>query len=616
MKKSKVSLGLVSSLLVFCIWALLIVINQYQLVVENGEILPQNLSRSARLDDWEETENGYQFVFRVQDPETGYSLMRLFDEGEKPIVCNGDNVYGTIKGFNGLYLLPALEAGQDTYCITVDSLRTMRFYLAQSTYMSRSLYLQDLCNCALIAIMVIMPIYTISLYFFKSSEKYLWYFYIYQVVLLFWGVLRLFPEVNNTIPFWSDFNVVFVWVVSVMSLKYCMDAAELQSPKWLVKLFSWKYVVVWSALIFMIAYGNQTIRNMMNISCYFLCVLVMANAVTRKIKGAQWLLIGSILRTGLCPIIYWSSFRAILPQESFLYLILKWTYFIDLPFLLGGMLFINQKFAHQFSESERLAAHLDELVAVRTRELEMAQAERQSMILNITHDLRTPLFVIKNCLGVVEQDPQALPEMLPVLQQRSEFVSSLTEDLFLLVKLQEGKLMLNQQRENLSELLADLGNMMSLQMGEKRIDFTQSLCPEAYVWGDRVRLQQIFQNLITNAFHYTPQGGQISVRMELLSAEAGVRSGRFTGSAERAESEEEISGWVRVTVRDSGKGISSSDAEHIFDRYFHTKADNKHDSTGLGLSIARELTLLHHGIIDFASREGEGTEFCVTLPLC
>jgi len=228
------------------------------------------------------------------------------------------------------------------------------------------------------------------------------------------------------------------------------------------------------------------------------------------------------------------------------------------------------------------------------------------MILNITHDLRTPLFVIKNCLGVVEENPQALPEMLPILQQRSEFVSSLTEDLFLLVKLEEGKLMLNQQREDLSQLLEELSRMSFIQAEEKKIRLTQDLLPEVYVWGDRVRLQQIFQNLITNAFHYTPSGGEISVRMELLAKDVVILE----------EGEADFPGYVRVTVRDSGKGISPADAEHIFDRYFHTKAENKHDSSGLGLSIAKELTLLHHGTIDFTSEEGEGTEFCVTLPLC
>jgi len=606
MKKNKVQIYLVSCLLVFCLWALLVVINRYQVVVENGGTLPKGLSRSVRLDGWEKTKNGYQFEFRIHDPAAKYSLLIPYKGAEKPIKCNDSIVYGTTQGAGCVYLLPDLEEGQSSYRILVDSKNPLNFYLAQADYMSQSFEIQILCNCALIAIMVIMPIYTISLYLFKNSEKYLWYFYVYQIVFLFWAVIRLFPEFNRTIPLWTDFNIVFVWVVSVMILKYCMDAAEIQSPEWLVKIFSWRYIPVWATVMFMIVYKHQTIRNMMNIFCYFASVLVTANAVTKKIKGAQWLLGGTILRTGLSPIIYWSSFRAILPQESFLYILLNRTYFIELPFLLGGMLFINQKFAHQFTESERLAQHLDEQISERTRELELVQAERQSMILNITHDLRTPLFVIKNCLGVVEENPQALPEMLPILQQRSEFVSSLTEDLFLLVKLEEGKLMLNQQREDLSQLLEELSRMSFIQAEEKKIRLTQDLLPEVYVWGDRVRLQQIFQNLITNAFHYTPSGGEISVRMELLAKDVVILE----------EGEADFPGYVRVTVRDSGKGISPADAEHIFDRYFHTKAENKHDSSGLGLSIAKELTLLHHGTIDFTSEEGEGTEFCVTLPLC
>lgn len=67
------------------------------------------------------------------------------------------------------------------------------------------------------------------------------------------------------------------------------------------------------------------------------------------------------------------------------------------------------------------------------------------------------------------------------------------------------------------------------------------------------------------------------------------------------------------------KGERITDILPTRNNLFHkiyTKAENKHDSSGLGLSIAKELTLLHHGTIDFTSEEGKGTEFCVTLPLC
>ena len=215
--------------------------------------------------------------------------------------------------------------------------------------------------------------------------------------------------------------------------------------------------------------------------------------------------------------------------------------------------------------------------------------------MNITHDLRTPLFVMRSCLDTLEANSDSLPAMLPILKERNAFVSSLTEDLFLLVKLQEGKLILSFQRECLSDVLQKLMASMELEARQKKISLSAGILPDLYVWGDAVRLQQIFQNLISNALHYTPEGGTVSLRMRLDC--------------------ETPPGFVIVSVRDSGKGISAADAEHIFERYFYTKSDNKHDSSGLGLSIARELTLLHRGEIRVASEAGQGSEFLVRLPL-
>ena len=93
------------------------------------------------------------------------------------------------------------------------------------------------------------------------------------------------------------------------------------------------------------------------------------------------------------------------------------------------------------------------------------------------------------------------------------------------------------------------------------------------MWGDQIRLQQILQNLLTNAIHYTPAGGSIIVSSRV---EAGA---------------------ALVSVRDTGCGIAPEDQTAVFDRYFHTTTSSKHDSTGLGLTIAQELAHLHHGEI-------------------
>ena len=111
------------------------------------------------------------------------------------------------------------------------------------------------------------------------------------------------------------------------------------------------------------------------------------------------------------------------------------------------------------------------------------------------------------------------------------------------------------------------------------------------VWGDAVRLEQILQNLVTNAIHYTPAGGTITVHS--FAAE----------------------GRALVLVQDTGCGIAPEDQAAVFDRYFHTTADTKHDSTGLGLTIAQELAHLHHGEITLEREVGKGSCFTLALPL-
>ena len=113
---------------------------------------------------------------------------------------------------------------------------------------------------------------------------------------------------------------------------------------------------------------------------------------------------------------------------------------------------------------------------------------------------------------------------------------------------------------------------------------------ELPVWGDQIRLQQILQNLLTNAIHYTPAGGSITVNSRVEAGAALVR------------------------VRDTGCGIAPEDQAAVFDRYFHTTTSSKHDSTGLGLTIAQELAHLHHGEILLESEVGKGSCFTLKLP--
>ena len=255
------------------------------------------------------------------------------------------------------------------------------------------------------------------------------------------------------------------------------------------------------------------------------------------------------------------------------------------------MTYVCRRFALQFDRTEQLAQELDTRVIERTRALTEETEARKSMMLNIFHDLRSPLFAVSNGLDTLAEAPDALPALLPALQQRVAFVRSLTEDLFLAAKLEQKQVLLNEDRVALNEATAAVCAACQSEAAQKGVTLRAETDCFLPVWGDNVRLQQVVQNLVTNAIHYTPVGGVVTVTC--------AREG----------------GTARVTVQDTGCGIAPEDQTAVFDRYFHTTANTKHDSTGLGLTIAQELAHLHHGEITLQSEVGKGSRFTLKLPI-
>lgn len=183
----------------------------------------------------------------------------------------------------------------------------------------------------------------------------------------------------------------------------------------------------------------------------------------------------------------------------------------DIPFTLGCMTFVCRRFALQFDRTEQLARELDQRVADRTRALTEETEARKSMMLNIFHDLRSPLFAVSSGLDTLEAAPEALPALLPALQQRMRFLRRLTEDLFLAAKLEQKQVLLNEDRVSLSEAAQAVCENCRSEAENKGVALCAQFDAELPVWGDAVRLQQILQNLVTNAIHYTPSGGTITV---------------------------------------------------------------------------------------------------------
>ena len=144
-------------------------------------------------------------------------------------------------------------------------------------------------------------------------------------------------------------------------------------------------------------------------------------------------------------------------QESVFFYLFRCARIYDAPFTLGCMAYVCRRYALQFDRAEQLARELDARVIQRTKALTEETEARKSMMLNIFHDLRSPLFAVSSGLDTLEAAPEALPALLPALQQRTAFLRRLTEDLFLAAKLEQSYSRYSFTLESAGEKVGSLG---------------------------------------------------------------------------------------------------------------------------------------------------------------
>ncbi|SDX29530.1 two-component system, OmpR family, sensor histidine kinase VicK [Marininema mesophilum] len=225
--------------------------------------------------------------------------------------------------------------------------------------------------------------------------------------------------------------------------------------------------------------------------------------------------------------------------------------------------------------------------------------QRKEFVANVSHELRTPLTTIKSYLEALDEggameDPELAKRFLRVTRQESERMTRLIHDLLQLSRLDAQKVRFNRQPVAIEEILSDAVERFSISAEQKNIDISfrfNDHLPKIY--GDRDQLDQVLDNLISNAVKYTPEERSITV------------------SARRRSD-----GFVVVAVSDRGIGIPQKDLALIFERFYRVdKARSRNmGGTGLGLAIAREIIEAHGGSIDIDSRYGWGTTVHFTLP--
>ena len=261
-------------------------------------------------------------------------------------------------------------------------------------------------------------------------------------------------------------------------------------------------------------------------------------------------------------------------------------------------------FDRMANELEASHRGLEEKVAERTAELERlneelkrASAAKSAFVATMSHELRTPLHAI-NGFGEMLSDPMfGKPSLKTTRELGSNIVTSgkhllaLINDILDLARVEAGKIEIHLQHTDLAAVMKEVLVIVRPLADQKYLRLSMIEADGCVVVADPARLRQVLFNLVANAIKFSPDGGQVDVRID------------------RREQN------VTVSVTDNGPGLAPGEAARIFEPFERGHASRKTEGAGLGLTLARHLVELQGGRIWVESRRGRGSTFSFTIPL-
>lgn len=229
-------------------------------------------------------------------------------------------------------------------------------------------------------------------------------------------------------------------------------------------------------------------------------------------------------------------------------------------------------------------------------ELKKLEQVRKDFVANVSHELKTPVTSIKGfaetLLDGAMNERETLHSFLQIIQKESDRLQSLIYDLLELSRIEREGFQLTIDRVDLHQIVHDVLHTLEKNAAKKRISLAYENGRSCIIEGDRLRIQQILFNLVTNAISYTPPRGKVTVTLS------------------------EENDHVKLSVNDTGIGIEKEEIPRIFERFYRVDKARSRNSggTGLGLAIVKHLVDAHKGDIVVDSELGKGSCFTVLLP--
>ena len=243
----------------------------------------------------------------------------------------------------------------------------------------------------------------------------------------------------------------------------------------------------------------------------------------------------------------------------------------------------------------------DQELVVAVEEAKAANQAKSVFLSSMSHEIRTPMNAI---LGITEiqlanekLDP-GIREALDKIYNSGELLLGIINDLLDMSKIEAGKLELFISDYNTADMISDTAQLNMMRIGSKPIEFKINVDENipGKLTGDELRIKQILNNLLSNAFKYTAEG--------------------IVGLAVKAEAEKQGSITLVLAVSDTGQGMSPEQVDKLFEEYtrFNPEVNRATEGTGLGMKITQNLILMMGGEISVDSEPGKGSVFTVRIP--
>jgi two-component system, sensor histidine kinase and response regulator len=235
------------------------------------------------------------------------------------------------------------------------------------------------------------------------------------------------------------------------------------------------------------------------------------------------------------------------------------------------------------------------LLQKQTSELEELNGVKDKLFSIISHDLRTPIYSLRNLFTNMEKydlPGEEIKVLLPDIIVDINYTTNLMENLLQWAKSQMSGSTVNMQLIEVSELIIDVKKLLRLQAESKKIYISSKIEGSVYIFADKDMMNLVLRNLVSNAIKFTPADGSICI-----------------GAEQKNDT-------IELFVQDTGMGIPADNINKLFkDEFYTTKGTSNESGTGLGLILCKEFLRKNGGDISVQSEQGKGSRFICNLPI-